>query len=205
VTGLAAGATIVVHLGLLYTLTLDTKPLPELLSRRAGFQPSLQVLETFLVDPPRVASPEWKPPGMSIHLRALRTPIPLVPPKLEITEPAVGDATRDVGSVATAISLVSPEYESERLRAVYRERLESHLAQHLMSALFERPAGCMVRIRQSDTGEIVNVTVSDCGEGEQSALTADIQRAAPLPPPPRADLFKAELVVHVGKHIDVQP
>jgi hypothetical protein len=139
-------------------------------------------------------------------LRPLRIPIPipLVPPKLEITQPVVGDATRDVGSVATAISLVSSEYESERLQAVYRERLESHLAQHLMSALVERSAQCIVRIRQSDTGEIVDVNVSECGEGEQGTLTADIQRAAPLPPPPRADLFKAELVVRFGKRIDVQ-
>jgi hypothetical protein len=201
---MAACAAVALNLGMLGALTLDASPAYERLSRRMGA--SSGVLEVFFIDAPRDnrSVPAAVDPAM--RLRASHVALPLQLPNFNVADGAAGDAPRTAGAVATAIEPVSPEYERRRLRAVYQEHLETYLAEHIHLTPADSVAQCVVRLRQSTVGEIVDVNMTDCERGisERSALAAELQRVAALPLPPRNDVFESELLVTFGKQVKVQ-
>ena len=200
----AAGAAAVLNLGMLCALTLDASPPYERLSRRMGA--SSGTMDVFFIDAPRAEQSVRAIVVSAVKFRAPHVALPLQLPHLDIADGAAGDALRTAGAVATAIGPVSPEYERQRLRAVYQERIEAYLGQLVSLTPAEGVANCVVRLRQSTVGEVVDVDVSDCKRGvsERSALAANLQRVAPLPLPPRADVFESELVVTFGRQVKVR-
>ncbi len=202
----ATGAAVLLNVGLLLALRLDVSQLQELLSRRTGSYAGSQVMNAFFIDSHCVPEPVQLAFDPALPLRTPHIILPSQFPNFDIAEGAVGDAARSVGAVATAISFVSPEHERQRLRAVYREQLETYLAQHVAASPAEGFANCVVRLRQSAIGDILDVKIVDCDVSisEKSVLTSNIERAAPLPLPPRTDIFETELVVTFGKRVDVQ-
>ena len=203
---IATGAAALLNVGLLLALRLDVSQLQELLSRRAGAHSGSQVMNAFFIDSPRVPVPAQLAFDPAVGLRVPHIVLPSQFSNFDISEGADGDVTRNVGAVATAISLVSPEHERQRLRAVYREQLETYLAQHVAASPVGGLTDCVVRLLQSAAGDILDVKIIDCDVSlsEKSVLTSNIERAAPLPLPPRTDIFETELVVTFGKRIDVQ-
>ena len=203
---IAMGAAVLLNVGLLLALRLDVSQLQELLSRRAGAYSGSQVLNAFFIDSPRVSEPVQLTFDPTVGLRVPHIVLPSQFPNFDIAEGAAGDATYSVGAVATAISLVSPEHERQRLRTVYREQLEAYFAQQVVASSVRGAPNCVVRLRQSAAGDILDVKITDCdlSLSEKSALTSNIERVAPLPPPPRTDIFETELVVTFGKRVDVQ-
>lgn len=201
--GLASGAAILMNLVMLYALGLGASQPPTLIGRRAASPPA-QVIEAFFIEPPRISAVIQEPIDSPVTMKALRLDVLAYPPKLEAIEVSAGDSARDVGAVATAITAVSPEFERQQLRAIYRERLQDHLSRRLRPGA-ELTAQCVMRIHQNSTGDVLNLEMVDCGAmaSEQATLREGIERAAPLPRPPRDDVLEPELVVTVGKQVDV--
>jgi hypothetical protein len=204
----AATAAILLNVGVLAMLRLDVDPAGAVPTRRAGSLENGALVQTLLIEPPRLGVRVGDVAQAPNPVQGPRRLSPLAPHKLEGSAMAVGDAAWSRGALATAISLLPPEFERTRLRAVYRERLEArlaHLAETTESSQIESSGGCIVRVRQGESGEVVDVAVIRCAHSTKvrAELAAAIRRASPLPPPPRADVFEAELVINIGERVDV--
>lgn len=95
--------------------------------------------------------------------------------------------------------------ETDSLQGIYRRQIASRLARALEDAKVSVTRSCQYRIKQTRAGAIVDVRLGRCAADQnlQKRLVAAIRQGAPLPAPPAAGVFKATLLIDIGKDIRV--
>ncbi len=205
--GLAVGVVVLVHSFLILVLASELCPRAGSLSQRSGGSGDTRLVHAFLIEaasPPAFAGGSVN--NTSAAIKKLRITLNQKLPELRMEAVTIGEVLPQPGAIATAITSSSAESEVRRLREVYRESLEAYFAGKLEQDDSPPRASCVVRVRQSTAGQVVEVTLGACdgSASSQDALALEILRSAPLPAPPRPDVFSPELLVNIGKHIDVQ-
>jgi hypothetical protein len=154
-------------------------------------------LVIFLFSPTLIASRKLEVRSSGAPEEATISAFILEPP------PSVPQPTNLVSSIPT--DHVAP-LETERLEGIYRRQIEARINRALESSQLKGIAACRYNIRQASDGTILNVRVGHCraGEDSQRKLVTALLQGSPLPAPPEASVFKAMLLVDIGKDIRVR-
>lgn len=96
--------------------------------------------------------------------------------------------------------------EIERLQGLYRQQIAARVERALEGSAVPRHSGCELQVEQGLDGSILAAAASRCrGDDDfRQRLVAAVRRAAPLPAPPRADVFAPKVVVEIGSDVKVR-
>lgn len=108
-----------------------------------------------------------------------------VGPPGELEEESTAGSNQDHGMMALLF---------ERYVAQVKARIERAW---MLSGSQSAPLSCTIQIRQDRNFRVQEITLQDCGsEGsEHLKVVHAVQRASPLPPPPRKELFSSALTI----------
>ncbi len=143
-----------------------------------------------LIDPVEARRLERVPIDPSLDLKALAE-------LLQDTEPVIAT---DEAEVAKQKS------ETIRLEGIYSQQIAARIQRTLEFNHLRGQAACRAVVTQIPSGAVTEVDLQDCGasaEWQRGVMDA-IRQAAPLPAPPRADIFNETIKVDIGRDVTVR-
>ena len=166
-----------------------------------ALDPDTEAVRAYLIEAPSRTAP----PGGAGRIS---TPLEPAGPRFELPKKSPetnNNSARNRDAVTLIAHASTVQTDTERLQAIYRTQISARLKRSLEDAHLTPEHRCSVQIDQSPSGRIIAVTDSHCGGDKrwQSRLIAAIQEAAPLPAPPRGDLFQARLAVEFNEDVKV--
>lgn len=166
-----------------------------------ALDPDTVAIRAYLIDTP-------SPPAPPAAAGRIIAPLEPAGPRVELPKKSPetdNNSTRNRDAVTLITHASTVQTDTERLQAIYRTQISARLKRSLEDAHLAPGHRCSVQIDQSPTGRIVAVIESHCGTDErwQSRLIAAIRGSAPLPTPPRGDLFQSRLAVEFNEDVKV--